>query len=184
MFQEDEEFVERWESILNKCSFDLELALMERIQKELPTVAPKKTTLEQKVRNLDTVEKFEAGRIKLQTSLHHFQEDIEMRKRRKFQRDGADYENGYVYRWPQREQRRYRRDFHEQVPMDRREGRRGDLSTRVSDTDSLTTSLDFLGGAHGTLPPEGEGGAAANIREEGRRMNRPQRTQRRPTRWW
>ncbi|OCT65756.1 hypothetical protein XELAEV_18041999mg [Xenopus laevis] len=182
MFDDDEEFVDRWESILNKCSLDLELALMERIQKELPTSSQKKTAVEQKVRNLETPERFEAGRSKMQDALRHFQDETEMRKRQKFQRDGADYESGNVYRWPQSEYSSFRKGAYGRRSRNNHKREWRQTGGTASDSDSSVASADFLGGSQTTAPINGEGGAVGNT--EGRRQNRPQRTRMRRTRWW
>ncbi|OCT98591.1 hypothetical protein XELAEV_18010825mg [Xenopus laevis] len=188
MFQEDEIFVERWESILNKCSLDLELALMERIQKELPTCAKKKAVLEQELRNVEAAEKFDAGRNKLLSSMRQFQEEVEKRKHQKFQRDGADYENDRVYRWAQTENPRHNfwRGNYRGQPWGRREPRQTAMKTsaRGADTDSSTTSLYFLGGSQdSSSQAEGEGEVAGNIGTKGK-SERPRRDRKRPARWW
>ncbi|OCT62658.1 hypothetical protein XELAEV_18043743mg [Xenopus laevis] len=181
----DEEFMERWESILNKCSFDLELALMERIQKEMPDSAHKKMALEQKVRNLETPEKFETGKKKLQDVLRHFQEETEMRKRQKFYRDSADYESGNVYRKAQSANPGFRKGAYGRRSRYRRDWRKPGNSPRESDSDSSATSsasVDFLGGSQSTMAPGAEGGAVGNIGE--RRQIRPQRTKKKTMNWW
>ncbi|OCT90302.1 hypothetical protein XELAEV_18018915mg [Xenopus laevis] len=164
MFQDDESFVERWESILNICSLDLELALMEQL------------------RNTEAAEKFEFGRSKLQSSLRQFQDEVEMRKCQKFQRDGAAYESGRVYRWahtvnPRRHCRgNFRGNLRGKKP------RNMVTTARGSDTDSSSTSLDFSGGSQDDSQAEGEGEAAGNIGAKGK-SDRPQREWKRPARW-
>ncbi|OCT57610.1 hypothetical protein XELAEV_18003254mg [Xenopus laevis] len=184
MFQDDESFVEQWESILNKCSLDLELALMERIQKELPTCVEKKAVLEQELQNTEAAEKFEVGRSKLQSSLRQFQDEVEMRKRQKFQRDSTDYESGRVYRWARTENsgRQWRGNFRGN-PRGEKEPRNMATAARGSDTDSSSTSLDFLGGSQDNSQAEGEEEAAGNIGAKGK-SDQPQREQKRPARWW
>ncbi|OCT82306.1 hypothetical protein XELAEV_18024827mg, partial [Xenopus laevis] len=99
LFADDEEFTKKWESILNKCSLDLMVALMEKIQKESPALTLHITKKEAEMRNHCAEKEVSEGQLTMQDSLNKFRVALEVRKRDKFRRDAEDYSTGLVYRW-------------------------------------------------------------------------------------
>ncbi|OCT74496.1 hypothetical protein XELAEV_18033476mg [Xenopus laevis] len=103
MFSDDMDFKNKWEAILNKCSMDIMLLMMERLQKEMPSLTAKIEDAERKTRAAVPAEQFQAVQPKLEESLRHFRLKLEARKRGKFHRDETDYTEGRVYRWTPRD---------------------------------------------------------------------------------
>ncbi|OCT55494.1 hypothetical protein XELAEV_18001766mg, partial [Xenopus laevis] len=99
MFGGDEAFRKKWESILNKFSLDLMVALLEQIQKEAPDVSALIAEKEQKMRNQYSERELSEGLTKLTDSLAAFRAALEIRKREKFRRDAEDYSAGMIYKW-------------------------------------------------------------------------------------
>ncbi|OCT65860.1 hypothetical protein XELAEV_18042110mg [Xenopus laevis] len=106
MFGGDEAFRTKWESILNKCSFDLMVALLEQIQKETPSVSALIVEKEQKMRNQYAERELSEGLTKLTDSIAAFRATLEIRKREKFRRDAEDYSAGTIYKWRNSQEQR------------------------------------------------------------------------------
>ncbi|OCT77041.1 hypothetical protein XELAEV_18032244mg [Xenopus laevis] len=155
MFTNNAQFCQKWEAILNKCSLDLMVAIIEEIQKELPRVIHSSEEVETKLRNHASPAVVAEGKKKLTDHLQSFRTEVQTRKRNKFQRDAADYEDGVVYKWVP-----YRNEYpaanrRPQNPAKKaKETRRVRASTEASD--SQDTSLSFLGGSQGSITPDRE----------------------------
>ncbi|OCT91919.1 hypothetical protein XELAEV_18014976mg [Xenopus laevis] len=122
MFSKNEQFCQKWEAILNKCSIDLMVAIIEETQRITQSVA--KCCRE--------------GKSKMTAHLQDFRMEVQARKRHKFQRDATDYEEGTrndygsnMRRYPQGPRNK---------PMEPRKPR---ASSAASDSQDI--SLSFLG---------------------------------------
>lgn len=104
-------FKQKWESILNKCSFDLMLLLIdeakiqrEEIRKQIPEVqqqlaqANATATPEQK-------ERAEVIKKKIEDEINTLTRTLTRTKMDKFRRDRQDYSDGAVYSWQRRSTR-------------------------------------------------------------------------------
>ncbi|OCT89753.1 hypothetical protein XELAEV_18018372mg [Xenopus laevis] len=151
MFSKNEQFCQKWEAILNKCSIDLMVAIIEETHKELPKVLQNVTEVETKLRNHASPAMLAEGKSKLTTHLQDFRMEVQARKRHKFQRDAADYEEGNVYRWETQRKdhgsgmRRYPQGPHSK-PLEPRKPRASSAAS-----DSQDTSLSFLGGSQDSI---------------------------------
>ncbi|OCT70450.1 hypothetical protein XELAEV_18037371mg [Xenopus laevis] len=158
MFSNNEQFCQKWEAILNKCSIDLMVAIIEEIHKELPKV-------------------FAEVKRKLMDHLQSFRMELQARKRTNFQSDAADYEEGTAYRWETNHnerggfQGRDPRGFRNKP----RETRRARASTETSD--SQDTSLPFFGGSQSSLTadPEDTNEGAGSTRNKQQRQYKRRR---------
>lgn len=96
-YSEDGDFKLKWESILNKCSMDLMLLLIQDGKKEREQIQSRirdiesslPTPLDQQVPFQQTIRE---EILKLETTIKEM-------KVRKFKRDVEDYQRGQVYRW-------------------------------------------------------------------------------------
>ncbi|CAJ0941778.1 unnamed protein product [Ranitomeya imitator] len=98
LFSEKTDFCEKFEAILNKCSMDLILLMVDYLHKEIPIIENEIASIESQLRNTLSQEEF--NKIKTQTEkvIVEFQSQLQERKRLKFIRDSDDYQHGEVYR--------------------------------------------------------------------------------------
>lgn len=100
----DPEFVRKWEKILNKCSLDLTLLIIEQTKKDAEKVQTEiselKSTL--KENNASQLSKLET---EIKAGLDTFEEELKAFKIKKFERDAEDYRRGLVYNWTRRDTR-------------------------------------------------------------------------------
>lgn len=96
---QDPEFKSKWEKILNKCSMDLTLLIIEQTKKEAEKVKTElqeiKTTLKTKMNKPD----FTTMESAFKEELMKFEEELKAYKIKKYQRDSEDYKRGTVYNW-------------------------------------------------------------------------------------
>ncbi|OCT80133.1 hypothetical protein XELAEV_18026943mg [Xenopus laevis] len=99
IFQENIEFVKRYEQIVNKCSFDILLLNIEFLQIAIPEVRTQITAIEQNLK--DSLQPTELRNLLTRTeeTLQRHRKEIKDRKRAKFIRDSEDYRQGSVYQW-------------------------------------------------------------------------------------
>lgn len=102
MFQDNQEFTHRWEAILNKCSLDLMVLLIETSQQECKVLTDK---FEQHKEELSKI----MNSSTLNSKLEQFDAQVSQKlkelkdlKFKKFQRDLGDYQEGKVYSWKPR----------------------------------------------------------------------------------
>ncbi|OCT65677.1 hypothetical protein XELAEV_18041913mg [Xenopus laevis] len=169
LFAEDKDFCQRWEAIINKCSLDLMLATMERLQKELPAIQQQIVSQELEMRNSFPPEIVAEGTEKLADHVKKFRSEVEARKRSKFQRDAGDYSTGNVYRW--------NRPSHDGMGGNKRSlGTRGGhkahpprgYSPTRPRSDSNSTTSSFLSGSQATDATSEEEGAQGENTEKKR----------------
>lgn len=112
-YTEDATFKSKWESILNKCSSDLMLLLIQEGKKERERIQSLITSIESSVvttseHQVPWQDSIRAEVLKLETTI----KDLKVRK---FKRDTEDYQRGQVYRWNQPRSFRSHRHTHHQT---------------------------------------------------------------------
>ncbi|OCT77876.1 hypothetical protein XELAEV_18028973mg, partial [Xenopus laevis] len=162
LFASDKEFCTRWEAIINKCSSDLMLATMERLQTELPGIKKQIESVETEIRNAFAPDVVAQVKEKLAPHMQGFRTEVETRKRSKFQRDANDYSNGRVYRWRHPTQVPFGDGgFTAGERQTRPKQRRGDdISPGPRSESASSSASSFLGGSQTTE-------VAPGVREEG-----------------
>ncbi|OCT71476.1 hypothetical protein XELAEV_18034452mg [Xenopus laevis] len=90
LFSDKQEYRNKWEAIVNKCSLDLMLLTMEHLQQALPDIKDETSKMEDSIRNAFPLPTVSSGMTKLTDHLARFRTEVESRKRSKFQRDAGD----------------------------------------------------------------------------------------------
>ncbi|XP_041424925.1 uncharacterized protein LOC121395440 isoform X3 [Xenopus laevis] len=103
IFTDNVDFKQKYEQILNKCSFDILLLNIEFLQREIPAAKQRVTDIERELKALTPIEEYKKLLTQIDSNLAEHRRDIEERKRSKFQRDSEDYRAGQVYRWTEGE---------------------------------------------------------------------------------
>ncbi|OCT78083.1 hypothetical protein XELAEV_18029183mg [Xenopus laevis] len=99
IFKDNKMFAQKYEQIVNKCSFDIILLNNEFLQCE---IIESEKLIGELDKGLEIHLQTEAQRLHLQqieNNLIKHQGEIEERKRNKFRRDELDYSSGRVYSW-------------------------------------------------------------------------------------
>lgn len=93
------EFRDKWEAILNKCSFDLMLLLIEESKKDRQVVQTEIEEVKKKItEHSDNSNKAQCDEI-LKEKVDTFTLTLKQDKLRKFRRDEVDYRDGKVFAW-------------------------------------------------------------------------------------
>ena len=98
--RESDTFCDRWCEVLNKCSYDLMALTIQEVSSQLATVreeiVTQKKALSDSINNKDRLDQImeECDNRKRQ-----LEAEIIAYKRKKFERDSADYQSGAVYGW-------------------------------------------------------------------------------------
>ena len=99
----NEAFVQRWSEILNKCSFDLMLLIIDHVSTE-------SSEIEKEIQIQESIlkEKFDADFAPIEQSIketvRHYKEKLHATKLRKYKRDIDDYIRKEVYIWDKTEE--------------------------------------------------------------------------------
>ncbi|OCT74207.1 hypothetical protein XELAEV_18033164mg [Xenopus laevis] len=104
---DDPTLTKRWEEICNKCSLDLMVLTIERLQDKAKIVKGKIADLKQQVIATKGAEATENILAEHADLLHKHREKLVERKQRKFERDAKDFQENRIYTWRE-EQRRQR----------------------------------------------------------------------------
>lgn len=99
MFNNDNDFILRFEQIYNKYAFDLIVLNIEFLQKELNCLRITLRDCDNRLKELLSNDEFALFSTKQQEFLSKFRKDTEDVKRRKWQWDITDYDTGRVYTW-------------------------------------------------------------------------------------
>lgn len=107
---EDVTFRDKWEAILNKCSLDLILLIIEQTKKEKEKIQEEINDLRKQISQAYNAPQHASTENQLKESLEKFTLELKQYKLKKFKRDERDYKTGTVYQWrestrPQRRQR-------------------------------------------------------------------------------
>lgn len=156
---DDATFMEKWEKVLNKCSLDLMLLVIEKTKNEKTKLNAEIERLENEMKSKLDKEKYTEITNNISTTLAAHVNDIRSYKMRKYERDTKDYAAGTVYDWQGIKRRRYR-----QRPHPQRNNRHLTLSTAserdssdLSDSGSSNNPAHFL--ARGQPRQRGRQGA-------------------------
>lgn len=107
--RDNSDFKSKWEAILNKCSFDLILLLIEESKRQRADIQQTiKETKEKLSKSVANVKEREEREKKLNEDVDRLAKEIAKIKLRKFKRDKQDYVDGSVYSWTQRPHRHSR----------------------------------------------------------------------------
>ncbi|XP_053549025.1 ovostatin-like [Bombina bombina] len=114
---EEYEFISKWNSILDACSFALIDLLMEHKRKQKAELLQEMKEVQNKLRDFQHHKDFKEYDKKFETTMNTFRQEIWQFKSRKITRDKKDYDQKQVYRWtqeeyPRRFQRRQQRRIH------------------------------------------------------------------------
>ncbi|XP_069599348.1 uncharacterized protein [Ranitomeya imitator] len=162
LFSDCPEFCQKYEQILNKCSFDLMTLTVEHLQGAIASSKETIKNIETQLSSAGTAEELDNLKTRIKTVTDQHRRDTENRKRIKFQRDLDDYENNRVYHWLDRSTFRpntNRSDYHSS----------NDPSTSGSDTDrrdNFGGPSNFLGQRKRRQQPRRRGPAGANEKRE------------------
>ncbi|CAJ0947980.1 unnamed protein product [Ranitomeya imitator] len=99
LFQDNTDFCQRFEQILNKCSLDLMTLTLDYLHKEVKTSQDKLQSIETQLKDTSSKEEFESIKSRMKDNLEAYRLETEKRKRQKFIRDTQDYLQNRVYRW-------------------------------------------------------------------------------------
>lgn len=103
LFEGKDEFKEKWIAILNKCSYDLMLLLIEESLTETNKLTQEIVTLEENLKkSSNEIETFDKNLKDLKNKISGFENKIRETKIKKLQRDGRDYLQNQVYKWLER----------------------------------------------------------------------------------
>lgn len=91
----------KWEQILNKCSFDLILLLIEEAKVHKTGLQEEIKDLEQKISQLRNQDQIKTQIKKLEEDMAQFTENVRQTKISKWRRDQTDYKEKRVYHWPE-----------------------------------------------------------------------------------
>lgn len=104
--QDNPDFKTKWEAILNKCSLDLILLLIEEAKKQKTELQNEIVTLRTKVDSMDTEEEqILSLETKLKENIEKLASILKKSKLNKFKRDQTDYQEDKVYAWSHRQPR-------------------------------------------------------------------------------
>lgn len=97
--RDNAEFCKKWCAILNKCSLDLMLLVIENENEKLEKVRAEMDTLRKEM-----TEKLPADRLKsiaedCDKKIETYKRELEQHKMRKYRRDALDYRDNRVYPW-------------------------------------------------------------------------------------
>lgn len=99
LFSNDMDFRVQFEKLSNKYASDLILLNLEFLQKELSTLSEKMAQVNQQLKDASTDDEYKQFFDKQTTFLCKFRLELQEVKRKKWQRDQKDYDEGAIYSW-------------------------------------------------------------------------------------
>lgn len=99
IFQEDEEFKIKWASILNQCSRDLMLLIIDKSKQEVAKIKEETLKMQTVFQSQYDQEGFDKKMQEMEISLKEFQHKTKDIKIRKYHRDNKDYSLNRVFVW-------------------------------------------------------------------------------------
>lgn len=96
---EDIDFRSKWEAILNKCSLDLILLIIEHSKKEKEVVQEKINEIKVQISGMSNDDRKLPFENKLKQDLEKLTDWVRQQKIKKFKRDENDYKDDTVYKW-------------------------------------------------------------------------------------
>ncbi|XP_041430618.1 uncharacterized protein LOC121397630 [Xenopus laevis] len=139
---EDPVLIQRWQEICNKCSIDLMVLTIERLQEKASSVGLEVSALKEQVIAAKGSAQADAVFSEQGELLRKHREAVSARKARKYERDALDYVHNKVYTWQedrsiQRTMGENRGRFRRQQCWQYRSHYNGRRSPRDSSTDSM-----------------------------------------------
>lgn len=92
------EFLRKWSEILNKCSLDLMLLIIEQVTADVKETHENIVSLEEQIKTTPHVD-FDSLRVSIETSMKKYSDNLKEIKLRKYKRDTEDYLRNEVYPW-------------------------------------------------------------------------------------
>ncbi|OCT98660.1 hypothetical protein XELAEV_18010896mg [Xenopus laevis] len=126
---------QRWQEICNKCSLDLIVLTIERLQVKVSTIRKSLSDVKEEIQREKGADQLAAILRDHEETLHRYRESISVRKQSKFDRDAQDYRQNQVYSW--REERSRQQSAYYSPPHRSGRPRRGYAIGRAPDNFSL-----------------------------------------------
>lgn len=173
--RENPEFCKKWCSILNRCSLDLMLLVIENENEKLINIRKDLDNLQKDMTEALSPEKLQEIVADCDTKMETYRRQVELYKMGKYRRDALDYRDGRVYTWlsgrtPKKGKARQRRTADYEITSESSEG----LST---DTESINGRF-LRPRAQSTSGPPSHGPPASQREKEERQggaRGRPKR---------
>ncbi|XP_044147091.1 uncharacterized protein LOC122935385 [Bufo gargarizans] len=99
LFPSNTEYCTKFESIINKCSFDIIVLSIEFLQQSIKESQEKLTSIETQLVSTISADEWSELKKKTDTILEEHRKFLENTKRNKFVRDSEDYHLKKIYRW-------------------------------------------------------------------------------------
>lgn len=96
-FNQNKEFMERWYSVLNKCSLDLILLLIQELTKVIKEISEEISVLKTDLTERMDSEDWEKALQEINKKLDTYEKELQEGKLRKYKRDTLDYKLNEVY---------------------------------------------------------------------------------------
>lgn len=170
----DEEFKDKWEAILNKCSLDLILLLIEEAKKQKSALQLEIEKLKSELAQAEPEDKRLPFEQKLKEDLERLKSTLTQGKIETFKRDLADYSTGVVYKWGKKNYQTKRRvSFN--IPSTDDDDCDDDDDKNCSQTSDMHGRTSFLeSGPRQTNPPRTRGRGKRGGGRGGGRQPQPQ----------
>lgn len=138
----NEEFNQKWCEILNKCSMDLMLLVIQEVTKQ-------KEDIEKDIEKQELLMKEKLGDNhahicdSIKQTLQEFEDDLITYKLEKYKRDANDYQTGKIYKWMIGEKRQWNGEERQRTPPQRFHAQQNDFTSDSdfpSDSDSYRST--------------------------------------------
>lgn len=136
--RENAEFCKKWCAILNKCSLDLMLLVIENENEKLLNIRKDLNSLTKDMKDTLSPDKFKDIMEDCDRKIERYKGELERQKMSKYRRDALDYRDGRVYTWLSGRTAR---------PRQWRRTAQPDITSASSEglsTDTESTSVPFL----------------------------------------
>lgn len=137
----DSEFCKKWCAILNKCSLDLMLLVIQYAKDEQNKVKTELDGLHNEMKEKISIEQLQETEAKCAKTIETFEKKTLEMKMQKYKRDTLDYKNGRVYPWLSSTGTAHQRRGPEREEF----GASSVTSTEESESEQSTSTGPFLG---------------------------------------
>lgn len=155
----DPMFLQKWEQVLNKCSLDLTLLIVEQTKQEATQVHIEIENTRELLQKELEIGEWTGLENSIKEELIKFEKELKAYKIKKFERDAEDYKNDAVYNWkdtahdrPESRRANWRRDGWRQNERQPDQLRSQDERSDPGHTSESSMDDHFLGG-HRRPPP-------------------------------
>lgn len=161
----DPEFLNKWERILNKCSLDLILLIVEQTKKETEKVMSELQELKTEITASDTTQLTKLEN-EIKEGLTKFEDELKAFKIDKYERDAEDYRKGSVYNWKRRDytKRTQRPQARGQHTGERRQRQRHREMLLTSEAETSDQGTSASSSTEGSFLESGRGGHTQTYR--------------------